>query len=1332
MSGDENSKKTMPKRSLSQRIGELAHTALVSNTPNTWTIDKWPGPDYGYDYLVGINDGQHALATLYLQLKSTTQKSARTADGLHITQTLKLSTLRYWKNNPTPTFVVIVDFIDNERPKVAPVHYLFISPLLRKLISEAKADQKNITIKIPRSQIIDENLDVSEMIIDYLSDLELAIAEKEAFEKAKGSAVSEALGLGLASEESNSAYLITLADDSIDRCIAALQDNVLLKAALQSFRDNNFERTLALCPPPTEREINEEPDSSGARSYLRAQALYAIGSYSEADHYTNLAASLLPNVDAIAGAKAQQVLSNLQFDSNFEGSLNALIDTIDINCGIALGTVKSKALSLLGMFQEARNVLDRYCPKDTLVTKVVISIVERNWLRALDEIKTARLNPEAKQNQILWLHAFEAKAYLELSLQGVHKPEQEALIVPASGLQGMDFATLDNAYKSSMDAMVLAQRLGWPTDIKHMLDTFGISSMALGKVSEAIPLLTSLGMARASDPYIREVVTKILVQHNLSDAAISIFEAAGNSAPFKNEIAARAVAYVKAGREEEGLKLVTNEFLADPSTEDAFLSALMILGMAAQACYDLPLVESIKKRLSQDNFSRHYEAIFNSYLQTNDQILSRSQSLKYLFDYWLSHGKPAVVGHHVLINSDANSPEEAEQFVTVASEIEKTVTLNKENTASLARALMTLGRHGQAISRLRAALKRFDNDAQLLGLLGIALDSQGDVAEAYEIFEQLLKGGASSEIARRLYVEIASRAGFFNEAQKQIRAALAKSQNRRQKLNLLSMLFSLLLNDSDQSFQANNIAWEIGRVANSNDEQEEGMFLNMFLLSFQTSREEISAARIDEFQKRRVSYKEKFPDSKIFKSFETSKDAPITNFIADLNKHLGITEESIRENLRKERNMDSGSLTVPFSWRPRFFLSSVNDIFMLWELQKRSNYNSKSKRLQISASSYNRNIPVDLGKFKAIINLTSLILLDEIGALELALDTFPTVVIARDTQEKLIAASSSFLHNWGRDRAIRIIHTLQSRFDKISNPPRFYNEEKSNGPAWFIEEKHAMSQEGTVFFCDDIYETMMVCSDPKSSFNHYAISTADFLSWADQTAEIISPEEISNKIAMIIKSKVEGIYFEKRYLYAAITKELNEADTDSKGREARSRSDTFITLLDIVFNYSKPFDKQLEEFPLYILDLVMINAGDQVIVTVWLQWLASIRFQKNNLEPVQLLTASLISIINLVDDEILFKIWRCYISTVKEGLSPAFEKADEAEDLFAVRQLASYMGIMRADREHEGFAQDLHENKIMKFIPPGTQLSDLFNNVYHDQLFKTISEEISERDKPDA
>lgn len=1302
-----------------QKIGDDAISALYANKPEKWALGEIGGNDYGYDYEVTLEgpDDTGMQCIFKIQLKGTTQADARSKDRTFLSHSFDRKTLTLWHNSGVPVFVVIADLIDSRDPKEAKVYFHFANYDIQDRLNCLSDTQESLSLRVSTHQEVFRDLDVYPVIRIYLDELKEAAQLVREKNRSAGTLLSDNASIIARQDNIYTTTEITSSELEIEDIINALDSKDELNSALYALRSGDYSRTLHLVHPPSEDDIDNDPNEVAVSAYLRARALDEMDRTDEAEAMLNIAATALPDNDNIKALLVQKQLNAINFDSNGHDELQVLLTKLEGHDGPAVVNIRSKIIALKGDYDIAREMLDKVYekkPEMTAITRIMISIVQGEWNRVLSELANARTMPTMKEQQLLLLDIFEARANFQLAIVGVEKYDDDDLVFPFSGLPGIDYTKLRCAYRSAAKAMQSGRRLNWPSSIQYILDAYSVCSALLGYGEEALAMLSDLGFARAANNYIREAVSKFSLYLDKPEIVLRLSELADGSQPYDYESCVLAIAAYENGNITKSLDYLTDELLADPSKEGEYLSFLLKMGIAADSMRRQDLLDKIIARLGQDEISRHYRAILNLATQVQHSQLRRPEAMRELFEYWEENGRPEIVGYNLLDNTNPADDGDAALIVNVASYLNGKDSLSIEHLAVFGHALLTQHKYPESISCLRKATERVKDDPRISSLLGIALELNGESAEAYQIIGRLLETGVATNSARHYFIQIAIRMGFLDQAEGQIRTALSNASSVDKKKQHLSTLYQLLLTAGDRFVELEEIVWEYGTLVNQEDEKDEGVFLIQYLTATLPKGMDIQDDHKREVQQRLERYSKRFPNSKQLWKVNIPTEGSAEEIIDTVQKAVGVTKKDLNKAEAIERKMNHGTMPVPFSWRPNRFLRNVTDIFMLWQIRQRAPFEERAYHIDSFLNDYNRNTPSNPNDYEIVLSLTSIMLLDEIGLLTSVLDEFRRIIIARDTLITLQNARNTFISGWGYAKATRIISNLQDSFEKIEHPPLQFNDEQGIGPEWHIEEKAAMLETERLYFCDDIIETIFVChEDGEADSARPSMSTVDYLGWSESTNRMTA-YEVAELLGRIIELKI-GTIVEQRYLVAAIPAELQESPPENV-ETVMKQAVTLNSILNGIWDPSKSFNDLRIHFAStmgYLLNEGQAN--ESVLVALWLRWLMAVRFQrKPDIGPLDKASIAFLKTLELLNGEkqIIKRLWKSYWATIKIGLG---ETLCEPEDIVGIKNVAVRLAAwFVSDNDAMEKAGSLF-NKARMGLEEGTSHDELFNTTYVDE-----------------
>jgi hypothetical protein len=301
-----------PGLSPAQKIGDIARSALHANKPDNWNLGELGGDDFGYDFQAYAFDpgGEGAQCAFNIQLKGTTQKGAKLADGDVLSYPFDHATLNLWHRSGFAVLVVIVDLIETQDQKAATVHYHFANDDLEEILPSLPLDQQTVRLHVPINQIVHKELNILPVVLSYLDEIADARRIRRERRRAGGATTSDRVLIETVGPIVSAS--LNLAGDDIELLINASPNRLGLQAALAALRGGDYERVLDLCPDPTEEACKEKPQDTAIKAHLRSMALDAIGDSDGAAELTTVAVSLLPGCDSIFGAAAQTQLNAIE------------------------------------------------------------------------------------------------------------------------------------------------------------------------------------------------------------------------------------------------------------------------------------------------------------------------------------------------------------------------------------------------------------------------------------------------------------------------------------------------------------------------------------------------------------------------------------------------------------------------------------------------------------------------------------------------------------------------------------------------------------------------------------------------------------------------------------------------------------------------------------------------------------------------------------------------------------------------------------------------------------------------------------------------------------
>lgn len=920
-----------PQSNEPQRIGQLAISALHSQKPVLWYLGEKGGDDYGVDYealvFASLQDGGQFY--IQIQLKGTTQAKHISTDGSFISHEFNKRTLELWNNSAFVVLVIIVDLTETEDPSRAPIYYEFVNETLDELLPKIPENQKGITLRIPTANRLQNNLDIIPIVGPYLE----SIKESKAALRRLKDPISSSPTVSFATKiGSNESILFSMVQDNSDiKSVIEISPHAeQYRLHLNNLRNGNYASVIKAIKSPTISEIESDPTDAGLRAYLLAKAYDETADKEQAHVLMKLASRLIANNDEILAGTYQHQLENIKLGKEGESGRQALLEVIEKFDGPYIASMKARLLAMSGRFDDARAIIKGLSHEKVGITIPTISIIERNWQRALDEANEILDSDILQAKAKFWIIVLKSRAYFELALRDVPRREDEDFTVPSSGFPEIHLADMKLAYETSLQAFKEAQRLNWPANTEYLVDVFVISSMILDRMESSLPLVSEFLYEKPYLTQTRELVSRLAIQFGNPRIALKLAELSKDYPKFENQDLMVIIANNAAGSTSLAFKLFNEEILTNSIKNETYYSSLLILALAADKSFQSGIVERIRSELAKSKLGISHLAILDCAIKVNHDQLKKIDALIELKDFWLKNDRPYQIALHILDNLYPLNPTEAKLAVEICELYVTTHCLPVEHSLVYSHALLTLRDHEKAIIFLESTSTRYPDNHEVKSLLGIALEINGQSERAFTLIQDLLQDGYATDNARQYFCNIALRMGYFDIAESQLRAALVSTSSRDVQISILQTLIRLLFSIEDRMDDIRNLSWEFGKLIDQDNEIQEGLFLQFYLMATSNIEDSISDAQKEEFQRRMRAFSTRFPKSNILWTAQLPEDGSPEELLNAINDAIGISKESLEHSEKIERSLDSGEFAVPFSWRPRFFLRNVGDIFTLW------------------------------------------------------------------------------------------------------------------------------------------------------------------------------------------------------------------------------------------------------------------------------------------------------------------------------------------------------------------------------------------------------------------
>ena len=406
------------------------------------------------------------------------------------------------------------------------------------------------------------------------------------------------------------------------------------------------------------------------------------------------------------------------------------------------------------------------------------------------------------------------------------------------------------------------------------------------------------------------------------------------------------------------------------------------LAAAAECANDLMRYEERDKFLAALKDlpdSRALTAVYEFITQMNSDPLEKPQALEKLYAVYKEGHKHFQILTQLYHNLDPYNLESAQKIIEISNDIKAKRDLSDNEYIILCKAKATTEDWQGVLQSSRMAQIRFSNP-RFKAYEALALDEIGETGKSIDLLEEISEAKKYDPLALQVYINIAARCGLIGKAKILVARLLERTNDKKQKLRLLRMMFSIEMYSDPKAVGLINICLKYGQICDRNDEGEEGVYLLQFLTATVDPKITVQENDVKEFQRRLLKYKGQFPDSKIIRLVSIDKDEP-NSLLTQLSKLTGFTEEKRRWYKRNENYLKSSQFPIPYLIRPQLLLN-VSNFIHLWELAKIAGFDYPQYFLTISASQYQIRKMENIRTRIPLIDEMAIVVLFDLGLLE--------------------------------------------------------------------------------------------------------------------------------------------------------------------------------------------------------------------------------------------------------------------------------------------------------------------------------------------------------------
>lgn len=1301
----------LPQTSDSQDIGERARICLTARRPHaskgiSWRLISLEGTDdFGLDFQVHTAVNQEVTDTFFIQLKGTESPKTNAADT-HIAIQFETSTLRLYARISKPILLVLCDLSAAPDPVDCPLYYVWAHEELRRIaLDSLPGNQEKATVHFPKANRITAQTDFGAYLQHHLEVVAAAraldvgvaqarpnLSERERLELIKG------VGKGIV--DRSPALLDALAEPPQGVWIEPTQGSLAwhLRQAQEALRNGRIERAAnelqaaeAMLPAAATKE-------AAIYWLLRARTSTTLGDHATARAAFQRAKDLDPTPKHVS-AWAESELRARRVESG--ASMKDVEDAL-VGDDPALKSARARLLAVQGRFDESNAVLDSFTGEEALSARAVVCMMQNKPELVLAACEAGLALPSDTKDSLRPLFLLlRARARFMLAA-GQAAADYPGDYVPPSGVPGVDVPMLKKAWGEILEVVQCMNDTGWPSNGEFVADIWASTASMLGKQQETLPALAAAAKARPHIASLQSATESMAAQ--IGDFKLAL-EANARLPDCDIKHLRRIIFLHQLGRHRDCVRHVESHLHELDRQHEHFGPALAIAALSAHKLLRTELVGAWRHVLGSQPALVPHQAVLEFMLAKEMNRLDTSAALAALQMRYRELGQPMAIALALFEELDPTDPAQAQHSVEVAARIQKVAVLPPSGAVQLGTALAALKRWEELLSLAKSHRDQFDPHTRMRAFEALALDRVGRTGEARAVLEQMIDAGMSDQMALNIYVNIMIRCGFTTEAMDVAERILESARNRREQMGCIRLLFNLEQTSNPKSARLLALAQEMGKLVDREDEAEEGVYLVMMLSGTSTADVAPTADEVAEFQRRADAFFDKWPDSNIIRQVQIREDASADELLASLNKLVGTDPARLEFRRKLETQLQQGTQPIPFAWRPKLALSNVHDVVHLWEVSKTSHADDRKYHLTMTGPNWQ---PVPLSQLQGripLLDLTALLVLDDLGLLDRLFDVFPKVAAAQGTLEHLASLIQVFSGSPASRRCVQLQDSLKTYMDRIEQPSAEDVETDRFGDG--SEEIAVLCRTGryTLYSDDVLFRIYAAAGSPLAS-----MCTCDLLA-ALEEAGLIDESAAARCLAALCQWHV-GLSIEPRHQLAAVPPGLHSARSVQAGVDVLAADQTSSAIVNAVWDIRGDFKAQAAHVSGIIRMLVQQPEWSSRSVAAYAsQWFSKAALRPDVKWDQAAMRTAVVSLAvtngPALDDRAMRKLWDTYLDLVSFHFG---DRMDEVKERDAIEYLATQVA-----RTDQSLGSDVLRARFAAGLTPGTAWYDRFQDAYSNE-----------------
>ncbi|MGU7816659.1 DUF4365 domain-containing protein [Burkholderia sp. AW49-1] len=1318
----------LPKENNSQRIGHRANKCFSAYHPDSWRPHSLEGTDdVGFDYQVQLVVEGNYVGIFRVQLKGSESPTLNATEEFYSIP-LSRSTVNYYARVADPILLVFCDLsVDLERTTACPAFYVWIHDELKRFREEGRdgSGTDSLVVRIPVGNRLTEEVDLRADVEAHVRLHKVAVALDEVVEEKLPSispderaSLLENVSTGLS--QYSGALLQVMAAPATTPWPAAPRDSFAgkLDEASRHLSTGSVDKAMVILDDlepslevMTSLETAEYWYCRGGAHSRTSDEFQASADYARACEYSgDIPRHLTAWVEAELVLRFQPGkpldLSDLK--------ARLLADTAEIKVMLA------RLMATEGDFDGAYRILNALPRSDALKTLAIVAGMQgkHDEVARICSEGLSSVQKDSRSTQLY--HVLRARANFMLAIHAPHDTsgESEIVIASATGPADLDVTRLRTVWDDVQAGVALLRQAGWPNNVEFIADVWCAAAVMLGRATEALDAAKEAAAARPQLPMLQWSLETLAIQTEDYDAALKANALQPESA---SRTFRRIGVLHQAKRHRLCLEAVEAACDALPIDQELYPVSVALGVLSADVLFLADRAHALVEKLESKPEWGGHVAILRYFRATGRNVLGKDEALKQLISDYEVQGRPRAIALQLFHVLDASKQDEAEVCITVAARIREFQQLSIEGEGLLAQAYATLSGWNELLNLADRVTAKFSHVSRFFAIRAFALDKLGRTPEALAELRRLLDGHASDRLTVDTYVNIVTRCGFTEEALQLAEQLLNEESEKSRRIDCLRLLFNLLHAKEPGSQRAVEVAWEIGRLVDQNDEEAEGQFLSTFLMATLRSHGSSSLPeRIAEFQKRMTAFTDRWPESRLLRRGNLPQNATPRDFQRMLREVLGDFEERRAWQQKVEKELGRGELPIPYIWRPRTILMNVRDVGELWEMGKRSQKDARQYHLPMIAGSWSPRTRRDTVAVVPLLDLTALFVLQDLDLLGVLFKVFPTVAVSQAMLLEIQRRTSPIVGSLVQPRFAQLVEALKLRFESIQQPVS-QNPVEDNGlmGQMLSDDVRDIARSGRYWVYSDDAFFRIYATDSDEAARSFC--TLDLLAVADEMG-LMTPQQVSEKIGLLCSWNV-GLAITPRYLLASIPPAAGEAKDVSSAIDAIRATETCTAIFEGIWNVRKPYTDITAQAASLLSGLAANGENDlkviSAIVGLWLGK-AKLRADAGDSTPIQrlaLLVALAAGQSSSVSQDFSRRLWSVYteVTALEHG-----NRMDEQREREAIETMA--MCCARLDRLGEGTANSSrYRDAMLVGMTHGTADHERFGDAYAHYLIASKS-----------